>query len=132
MSAAFHEVKYEPPTPGEPHHRWFQSDYFDLFLWYDATGALCRFQLCYDRYSDEHALTWVQETNDLTHQSVDGGERFFGHGASGLLAGATKPPPPSLAEDFRVTDGPVPQDARQLIQRALSAATACADRAPRR
>src|SRR5438552_3435669 len=36
--------------------RWFESDYFDLFIWQDAGGAFVRFQLCYDVELNERAL----------------------------------------------------------------------------
>ena len=39
--------------------RWFQDDYFDLYLWQDRAGEVLRFQLCYERDSPrERALEW--------------------------------------------------------------------------
>ena len=38
--------------------RWFESDYFDLFIWQDPGGAFVRFQLCYDVELNERALVW--------------------------------------------------------------------------
>ena len=39
--------------------RWFQDEYFDLFVWHDRAGELQRFQLCYDRDTRrERALEW--------------------------------------------------------------------------
>jgi hypothetical protein len=39
--------------------RWFQDDYFDLFLWQDAAGAIVEFQLCYRRDTrNERVLEW--------------------------------------------------------------------------
>jgi len=39
--------------------RWFQDEYFDLFLWQDATGAILEFQLCYRRDTrEERVLEW--------------------------------------------------------------------------
>jgi hypothetical protein len=38
--------------------RWFQDEYFDLFVWLDAAGAPLAFQLCYNRNHGEAAITW--------------------------------------------------------------------------
>jgi hypothetical protein len=39
--------------------RWFQDDYFDLYVWQDHAGEVLRFQLCYARDSrHERALEW--------------------------------------------------------------------------
>ena len=40
--------------------RWFQDDYFDLFVWQDAAGDVRRFQLCYERDTRrERAFEWL-------------------------------------------------------------------------
>ena len=51
--------------------RWFHDEYFDLFVWQDAGGALARFELCYGAGASERALVWL------------GGERLFHDGAPG-------------------------------------------------
>lgn len=51
--------------------RWFHDEYFDLFVWQDAGGALVRFELCYGAGASERALVWL------------GGERLFHDGAPG-------------------------------------------------
>jgi hypothetical protein len=38
--------------------RWFQDDYFDLFVWAGASGEVTAFQLAYERGRDEHVLEW--------------------------------------------------------------------------
>lgn len=39
--------------------RWFQDEYFDLFIWEARAGSVLRFQLCYERDSRrERALEW--------------------------------------------------------------------------
>ena len=59
--------------PGEPARRWFTSPDIDLFVWLDEAGAPTAFQLCYDKQSREHALTWTPAAG-YTHMGVDGGE----------------------------------------------------------
>ena len=132
MSAELYEISFVRQTDDEPHLRWFQSDYFDLFLWDDEFGALCGFQLCYDRGYDEHALTWMRESTTLTHHAVDDGERSFRHGASPMLHKAQQAPPRHVAERFCAASDSIPNIARDLIQRVLAEAPACADPAPRR
>ena len=52
--------------------RWFEDDYFDLIVWLDARPEIVRFQLCYDKRHDEHALTW-QRHEGFTHARIDTG-----------------------------------------------------------
>lgn len=50
--------------------RWFQDDYFDLYLWQDCAGEVQRFQLCYARDTRrEHALEW-QRGRGFQHLTV--------------------------------------------------------------
>jgi hypothetical protein len=49
--------------------RWFEDDYFELIVWYDARRRLAGFQLCYDRYGHEHALTW-HKNRGFSHDRV--------------------------------------------------------------
>src|SRR5205807_3517025 len=53
--------------------RWFESDYFDLFIWQDPGGAFVRFQLCYDVELNERALVW-SDPEGFYHDGVDHGE----------------------------------------------------------
>jgi len=52
--------------------RWFESDYFDLFIWQDLGGALVGFQLCYDVELNERALVW-NGAEGFYHDGVDTG-----------------------------------------------------------
>ena len=53
--------------------RWFQDDYFDLFIWQDRSGETVAFQLCYDRSGKEGALSWSRDKG-YSHNRVDSGE----------------------------------------------------------
>jgi hypothetical protein len=53
--------------------RWFENDFFDLFTWQDATGALTKFQLCYDVERNERALVWERSVGTY-HDGVDHGD----------------------------------------------------------
>lgn len=50
--------------------RWFQDEYFDLYVWQDGGGGVARFQLCYERDTRrERALEW-QRGRGFQHLSV--------------------------------------------------------------
>jgi hypothetical protein len=57
--------------------RWFESDFFDLFTWQDAAGALTKFQLYYDVELNEHALVWSR-AGGTYHDGVDSGDASSG------------------------------------------------------
>lgn len=58
---------------GETQKRWFTDDYFDLIVWLDDNNGIIGFQLSYNRFKGEHALTWHRESG-YNHYRVDDGE----------------------------------------------------------
>ncbi len=92
--------------------RWFESDYFDLFIWQDSGGALVRFQLCYDVELNERALVW-SDAEGFYHDGVDHGEGEPGDGRAKT---------PILVRDGKFDSGTVVPQAR--APRALAAAQA--------
>ncbi len=73
------EVQGARQVPGEGFRRWFTDQYFDLIVWYDGDspdGAIAGFQLCYDKFNRERALTW-RKNKGFTHEKVDDGEGPF-------------------------------------------------------
>jgi len=72
--------------------RWFQDDYFDLFVWQDERGAPIGFQLCYERSLGERALSWRAE-HGFEHSQVDAGRRTGAdYAMAPLLRPAADPP----------------------------------------
>jgi len=71
--------------------RWFQDDYFDLFLWQDATGVPIAFQLCYERTRAEGVIRWSR-SEGYAHARVDSGEQAQKLGMAPLLRADGKPP----------------------------------------
>jgi len=66
--------------------RWYQDDYFDLFLWLMPHGKVSAFQLAYERTRDERVLSWSQ-MRGLSHSRVDSGENGpFDSGTPLLIA----------------------------------------------
>jgi hypothetical protein len=76
-TTALLEISNVSQPAGEPRRRWFVSDDLDLFVWYDESGRMNGFQLCYDKDRSEHALTW-QPNCGFSHKAVDDGKRVGG------------------------------------------------------
>jgi len=55
--------------------RWFQDDYFDLFVWLAPNGSVSAFQLGYDRARHERVLSW-SSARGFSHNRVDAGETW--------------------------------------------------------
>lgn len=55
--------------------RWFGDADLDLIVWYDESSPehIVGFQLCYDKSTDEHAVTW-RRSGLVVHHRVDTGE----------------------------------------------------------
>ena len=62
---------------GDPRRRWFADDHFDLIVWFNEKDGIIGFQLCYDKFEEERALTWFEEIG-YTHRKVDDGEQYPG------------------------------------------------------
>lgn len=78
--------------------RWFHDDYFDLFVWQDAAGAVARFELCYGAGASERALVWL------------GDERLFHDGAPGAA-----PDLQALLQRLEGAGGGLPADVRRAV-----------------
>jgi hypothetical protein len=82
--------------------RWFHDEYFDLFVWQDAAGALARFELCYGRDADERALVWLGEG------------RYFHDGAPGAATDV-----PELLRRFERAGAGLPEGMRREVRARL-------------
>lgn len=86
-----HEIGHIRQDSDRGLRRWFQDDYFDLYTWQDANGALVAFQLCYQRNRDEGVVSWTA-AEGFSHARVDSGEHPFKHARSPLLRSDGTPP----------------------------------------
>lgn len=66
------EIRDARQPAGEPRRRCFSDADTDLYVWYDADGAIAQFQLCYDKGPDEKAFTW-SAPHGVVHHGVDDG-----------------------------------------------------------
>ena len=70
----------------ERRKRWFQDEYFDLFIWRDDAGIAIAFQLTYDRKGAERALTWTAGSG-FSHRWVIPDSPMAGHPSSPVIGG---------------------------------------------
>ena len=122
MADSFHEYRYVRHVPGEPRLRWFQSEYFELFVWFEEAGIPIAFRLCYDRGYQERAITWEKATARHRHDAVDSGDAVESHPRSPILVTHRRSIPAGVVERFRKTPGDIPAEVRQLVIDRLSAA----------
>jgi hypothetical protein len=79
--------------------RWFQDDYFDLFVWLTARGVLRAFQLAYERTRSERILEWSSERG-FDHSLVDSGEEQPQDNMTPLLVSGGACPVRWIAREF--------------------------------
>ncbi|NKB32890.1 MAG: hypothetical protein GKR91_07310 [Pseudomonadales bacterium] len=79
------EIKSQKNNEGDLRKRWFNAESMDLIVWLYSVGNLQKFQLCYDKIHNEHALTWI-ESKGFIHDSIDDGESIpGGHKSTPIL-----------------------------------------------
>ncbi|MBT8120072.1 MAG: hypothetical protein KJN89_10185 [Gammaproteobacteria bacterium] len=67
-----YEITHTRQTNRSYNKRWFSSREMDLFVW-SRGGVPIRFQLAYDKLSNEKAINWDQHQG-FHHYLVDSGE----------------------------------------------------------
>ena len=94
--------------------RWFQDDYFDLYLWHDPSGVPIGLQLCYDRNRKQGAITW-DSLSGFGHDRVDDGQpNPFSRMSPILLATDSPPPYFRVYERFLAASADCPQAVRDF------------------
>jgi hypothetical protein len=98
--------------------RWFQDDYFDLYVWQDKAGSVSAFQLCYDRRANERSLRWSPALG-FSHDGVDIPEDKPGRAMSALLVVDGVFPAQLVMKRFAETAEGLPEDLRKLVDKRL-------------
>ncbi len=91
----FREINVSKQAESGPKRRWYQSDYFDLYVFYVrhseradkyADREFVGMQLCYDIRRNQRTLEWKKE-DGFSHHAVSkgGGDTLSDHGASSAL-----------------------------------------------
>jgi hypothetical protein len=95
--------------------RWFQDDYFDLFVWVAPAGGIVAFQLAYDRGGDERVLGWHRSAGYL-HRHVDGGEESVFQKMTPLLTRAGRFPRLAVIAQFDARSSGLEEDIRRFVR----------------
>ena len=90
------EIGYIKQTAGQPFRRWFNDELLDLFVWQEEGGRITGFQLCFDKDTDERALTYSEAEGYSLHD-VHTEESSLDMGSPVLRRGAELPFPHLLA-----------------------------------
>lgn len=113
----FIHVKQES---GAGRRRWFESDGFELVVWFDAQDAIEGYQICYDFGNGEHALTW-RPGSGFSHSGVDDGEGAMFAKMTPILVPDGAVPWCAVAERFAKTSGMLEPRLRELVGGTLAA-----------
>ena len=80
LNEVTHVTQYEP----KKFRRWFHDEFFDLYTWETANGAMLGFQLCYAKNGQERALRWSLG-DGYRHEGVDANEEKPGRAMSAFF-----------------------------------------------
>ncbi len=92
--AMFREITISKQAESGPKRRWYQSDYFDLYIFYirhseradkHADREFVGLQLCYDIRRNQRTLEWKKADGFSHHAVKKGGDTLSDHGASAAL-----------------------------------------------
>jgi hypothetical protein len=104
--------------------RWFTDDQHDLYLWLDAGNRIIGFQFCYDKQTEERAVTW-RDGSKLTHERVLAGDDVPTRNDSPeLVPLAAEPPFARLLAEFSVVSTAIDPAIRQFVTDVLHTCTA--------
>ncbi len=79
--------------------RWFQDDFFDLFVWLTPHDVISAFQLAYERTRHERVLEWSNDRG-FSHSRVDSGEALPNLNRTPLLLRGGGCPVRFIAREF--------------------------------
>ncbi len=94
--------------------RWYQDEFFDLYVWQRADGTLTGFQLCYDLRGRERALSWRLK-HGFSHSRVDHVHVTGRMSGTPLLAGAAHFPHRLVRLRFEAAAAPLDPAVRRFI-----------------
>lgn len=127
----FREITVSKQANEGPKRRWYQSDYFDLFIFYfrhseradvKADREFVGMQLCYDIRRKQRSLEWKKDGGFSHHRVVKGGDTMADHGASAaLLEQGGDFDAHSVVDRFmRESSGSLPPIIRQFVLQKLA------------
>lgn len=128
--AMFREITISKPAESGPKRRWYQSDYFDLYVFYirhsvradkHADREFVGLQLCYDIRRNQRTLEWKKEGGFSHHAVKKGGDTLSDHGASAALLqkGGTFDAA-KVIDRFMVDSGSLPGQIKTFVLKQLT------------
>lgn len=117
--AVLREIKNVRQERGGGRRRWFESDGFDLVVWFDACDEIAGFQICYDLGRGEHALTWRPGAG-FVHSEVDGGERDPFSNLTPILVRDGEVPWPQIVRQFDTRSESLEPGLRGFVREQLA------------
>lgn len=95
--------------------RWFQDEFFDLFVWTGTGGQVTAFQLCYDRLRRERVLAW-SEAGGFIHRRIDDGEHTPIKNMAPIMVVDGAFPSARIAAEFENRATALEQDLRHFVR----------------
>jgi hypothetical protein len=112
------EIRNTRQINGEGVRRWFTDADNDLIIWFEG-DEVTGFQLCYDKFATERAITWFR-TGGFTHTKVDSGEAGFGGPKrTPVMVSDGHFDHRSIAERFRTLSKHIDPDLADFVYRKL-------------
>lgn len=113
------EIRTTNNTDQDLSKRWFNDESMDLIVWIDGNGQFEKFQLCYDKNINEHALTWVR-SKGFIHNVVDDGESDPGaYKRTPILAPDGKIDVPAIVSKFESQADAVDGEIIEFVSKKL-------------
>lgn len=127
----FREITVSKQANEGPKRRWYQSEYFDLFIFYfrhseradvKADREFVGMQLCYDIRRKQRTLEWKKDGGFTHHRVVKGGDTMADHGASAALLEQGGDFDANIVVDrfMRESSGTLPPIIRQFVLHKLA------------
>ncbi len=106
---------------GEDHRRWFFDKEIDLLVWFDKDDNINGFQLCYNKTTNPHAITWLKD-KEYKHNRVDFDDNTGGSikGIAILVADGVFDYK-VIAEEFKIKSSDIPSDISKFVYEKILA-----------
>mgnify|MGYP006961791758 CR=1 FL=1 len=111
MLREIHDVRQ---VRGDPRRRWFSDEEFDLIVWLDPEDRIIGFQLCYDKPTEQKALTWLKD-DGYHHSRIDDGDNPGKMKASPVLEADGRFDREGVGPRFRENRGDVPENIAAFV-----------------
>jgi len=114
-----HEQRNVRQVPGDHFRRWFSDENLEIVVWYEESGAIFGFQICYDPRERPRALTWTQKRG-FSHAAIDGGEDKPTSNRTPMLSPSHDYDAAKLRDAFQSASGGLPAHERTFIEAKLT------------